>query len=155
MYLETSYYSLHVKGANVAKETTSSLCLHAGRISQFHRLHGLDQGWGNILGALVQTLFKFRRNQYVYKPTRCTKFLWIRLYFHYMLYMFRTVLVHHQEQLYKLYIAFGICRYVWLSCRYTKKSFRVPIGILKSKTRSWSIPQITINYCIIINKRYI
>ena len=25
--------------------------------------------------------------------------------------MFRTVLVHHQEQLYKLYIAFGICRY--------------------------------------------
>ena len=27
-----------------------------------------------------------------------------------MLYMFRTVLVHHQEQLYKLYIAFGICR---------------------------------------------
>jgi hypothetical protein len=28
-----------------------------------------------------------------------------------MLYMFRTILVHHQEQLYKLYIAFGICRY--------------------------------------------
>ena len=26
--------------------------------------------------------------------------------------MFRTVLVHHQEQLYKLYIAFGICRYM-------------------------------------------
>ena len=33
-----------------------------------------------------------------------------------MLYMFRTVLVHLQEQLYKLYIAFGICRYVWLLC---------------------------------------
>ena len=29
-----------------------------------------------------------------------------------MLYMFRTVLVHHQEQLYKLYIAFGICWYM-------------------------------------------
>ena len=28
-----------------------------------------------------------------------------------MLNMFRTVLVHHQQQLYKLYIAFGICRY--------------------------------------------
>ena len=28
-----------------------------------------------------------------------------------MFYMFRTVLVHYQEQLYKLYIAFGICRY--------------------------------------------
>ena len=25
-----------------------------------------------------------------------------------MLYMFRTLLVHHQEQLYKLYIVFGI-----------------------------------------------
>ena len=29
-----------------------------------------------------------------------------------MLYVFRTILVHHQEQLYKLYIAFGICRYM-------------------------------------------
>ena len=28
-----------------------------------------------------------------------------------MLYMFRTVLVHLQEQFYKLYIAFGIWRY--------------------------------------------
>ena len=36
----------------------------------------------------------------------------IRFYFHYMLYMFRTVLVHLQEQLYKLYIAFGLCRYM-------------------------------------------
>ena len=26
--------------------------------------------------------------------------------------MFRTILVHLQEQLYKLYIAFGICRYM-------------------------------------------
>ena len=38
--------------------------------------------------------------------------------------MFRTILVHHQEQLYKLYIAFGICRYmpvpyVWLLCGYS------------------------------------
>ena len=29
-----------------------------------------------------------------------------------MLYMFRTILVHHQEQLYKLYIALGICRFM-------------------------------------------
>ena len=29
-----------------------------------------------------------------------------------MLYMFRTILVHLQEQLYKLYITFGICRYM-------------------------------------------
>ena len=36
-----------------------------------------------------------------------------------MLYMFRTILVHHQEQLYKLYIAFGIRRYVWLLCGYS------------------------------------
>ena len=33
-----------------------------------------------------------------------------------MPYMFRTVLVHHQEQLYKLYIAFGICRYHTCGC---------------------------------------
>ena len=35
-----------------------------------------------------------------------------------MLYMFRTILVHHQEQLYKLHIAFGICRYVYNSQKY-------------------------------------
>ena len=30
-----------------------------------------------------------------------------------MLYMFRTILVHHQEQLYKLYIAYtGISQYI-------------------------------------------
>ena len=40
------------------------------------------------------------------------KILVIRLYYQYTLYMFRTVLVHHQEQLYKLYIAFGICRFM-------------------------------------------
>ena len=33
-----------------------------------------------------------------------------------MLYMFRTILVHHQEQLYKLYVAFGICRYNMSGC---------------------------------------
>ena len=30
--------------------------------------------------------------------------------------MFRTVLVHYQEQLYKLYIAFGLCRYHTCGC---------------------------------------
>ena len=35
-----------------------------------------------------------------------------------MPYMFRTILVHHQEQLYKLYIAYtGICRYHTCGCR--------------------------------------
>ena len=33
-----------------------------------------------------------------------------------MLYIFRTILVHHQEQLYKLYIAFDICRYHMCVC---------------------------------------
>ena len=51
--------------------------------------------------------------QYVYKPTRCTESLWLDFIFYYMLYVFRTILVHHQEQLYKLYIAFGICRYTY------------------------------------------
>ena len=46
--------------------------------------------------------------QYVYKPTRCTEFLWLDFIFQYTLYMFRTILVHHQEQLYKLYITSGI-----------------------------------------------
>ena len=36
-----------------------------------------------------------------------------------MLYMFQTILVHLQEQLYKLYIAFGVGRYVWLLCGYS------------------------------------
>ena len=31
-----------------------------------------------------------------------------------MLYMFRPILVHLQEQLYELHITFGICLYVWL-----------------------------------------
>ena len=30
--------------------------------------------------------------------------------------MFRTILVHHHEQLYKLYIAFGICWYHTCGC---------------------------------------
>ena len=33
-----------------------------------------------------------------------------------MLYMFRTVLVHLQEQHFKLYIAFGVCRYHTSGC---------------------------------------
>ena len=33
-----------------------------------------------------------------------------------MLYIFRTVLVHLQEQLYELYITFGICRYHTSGC---------------------------------------
>ena len=35
---------------------------------------------------------------YVYKPTRCTKFLWLDFIFQYPLYMFRTESVHFQEQ---------------------------------------------------------
>ena len=34
--------------------------------------------------------------QYVYKPTRCTKFMWLDFIFQYTLYMFRTVSVHLQ-----------------------------------------------------------
>ena len=33
-----------------------------------------------------------------------------------MLYMFRPILVHNQEQLYKLYVTFGICRYHTSGC---------------------------------------
>ena len=40
-----------------------------------------------------------------------------------MLYIFRTVLVHHQEHLYKMYIAFGICGYV--ATRYVTGKYRL------------------------------
>jgi hypothetical protein len=59
------------------------------------------------------------------------KILVIRLYFHYTLYMFRTVLVHLQEQTsYKLYVIFGIIRYVWLLCYYRKDWTRRILYIL-------------------------
>ena len=64
-----------------------------------------------FLGAFTK-LRKATIKQYVYKPTRCAKFLWLDFIFQYTLYMFRTVLVHHQEQLYKLCITFGVCRYM-------------------------------------------
>ena len=54
--------------------------------------------------------------QYVHKPTRCTKFLWLDFIFYETLCMFRTILVHLQEQLYKLYIALDISRYHKSGC---------------------------------------
>ena len=38
--------------------------------------------------------------------------------------MFRAILVHHQEQLYKLYVAFGICLYVQLLCGHSQTTAR-------------------------------
>ena len=63
------------------------------------------------------------------------KILVIRLYFHYTLYMFRTVLVHLQEQtFYKLYVVFGISRNVWLLqpdvSAYTKYDIQLIKGLL-------------------------
>ena len=59
-----------------------------------------------------------------------------------MLYIFRTILVHHQEQLYKLYIAFGICRYVWLLCGYSHTTVRRMISAYaetcRASNRKWS-----------------
>ena len=43
-----------------------------------------------------------------------------------MLYMFRTILVRHQEQLYKLYIAFGIRRYMLCGYSHTTARRMVP-----------------------------
>jgi hypothetical protein len=37
--------------------------------------------------------------QYVNKPKRRTKFLWLNFILYYKLYMFRTISVHHQERL--------------------------------------------------------
>ena len=60
-----------------------------------------------------------------------------------MLYMFRTLLVHHQEQLYKLYIAFGIRRYkpipyVWLLCGYSQTTART-IGIYQMRCTAYKV----------------
>ena len=53
-----------------------------------------------------------------------------------MLYMFRTILVHHQEQLYKLYIVIGIWRYVWLLCDYIHTTARRMVRLdVSSSTR--------------------
>ena len=52
--------------------------------------------------CLVETGLKIQRCMHrasSYKTNKMHKILVIRLYFHYMFYMFRTVLVHHQEQL--------------------------------------------------------
>ena len=49
-----------------------------------------------------------------------------------MLYMFRTVLVRHQEQLYKLYIPLGICRY---QMRCTAYKVAPDDGLTQSETR--------------------
>ena len=54
---------------------------------------------------------------YVYKPTRCTKFLWLD-------FIFSLDALHVSDyNFYKLYIAIGMCRYmpieyVWLLCGY-------------------------------------
>ena len=61
--------------------------------------------------------------QYAYKPTRCTKFLWLDFILQYTLYMFRIVSVHLQEQLFisctSHLVYAGICWYVWLLCCYS------------------------------------
>ena len=55
-----------------------------------------------------------------------------------MLYMFRTVLVHHQEQLCKLYIAFGVCRHHTSGCWF--------IYILTDSASTYIRPHK--NYCV-------
>ena len=69
----------------------------------------------------------------------------IRLYFLLDAYMFWTILVHHQEQLYKLYIAFGMCRYmpirlavVWL-CGYPHNSQTYGTGIYQTRCTAYEV----------------
>ena len=51
--------------------------------------------------------------------------------------MFRTILVHHQEQLYKLYMAFGICRYMQM-CGYNHTTAR-RIGIYQMRCAAYKV----------------
>ena len=59
-----------------------------------------------------------------------------------MLYMFRTILVYLQGQLYKLYVAFGICRYmpvpyVWLLCGYNNQTYGT--GIYQMRCTAYKV----------------
>ena len=65
-------------------------------------------------------IWRVHKIQYVYKWTKCTEFLWLDFIFYKRLYMFRIILVHLHEQLYKLYITFGIWRYHTMVSAYTK-----------------------------------
>ena len=47
--------------------------------------------------------------------------------------MFRTILVHQQEQIYKLYIAFGIRRYMPIYLAYVVGSKSFPPDIQKPR----------------------
>ena len=55
--------------------------------------------------------------------------------------MFRTVLVHHQEQLYKLYIAFGVCRYHTCGYSHTTATRMVPAytGIYQMRYTAYKV----------------
>ena len=66
-----------------------------------------DKNWAIVCFRYEQILYKGVK-LYVYKQTGRTKFLWLDFILYYMLYMFRTVSVHNQEQLYKLCVVFGI-----------------------------------------------
>ena len=61
------------------------------------------------------------------------KILVIRLYFLLDALHVRAKLVHHQEKLYKLYIAFGICRYHTCGCS-------VAIATQQPDVWYWNIP---------------
>ena len=90
---------------------TSRISFHSSRcnVTQHFRLLRTS----NISLCFTEVL---SMPKYVYKPTRCTKFLWLDIIFFWTLYMFQTILVHLQEQLDKLYIAFGICLYHTSGC---------------------------------------
>ena len=68
----------------------------------------------NVTGSGNLTLYApFIILQYVYKPTRCTKILVIRLYFPLdALHVSDHVSPSSGAIFYRLYIAFGICRYM-------------------------------------------
>ena len=56
-----------------------------------------------------------------------------------MLYMFRTILVHHREQLYKLYIAFAICRYMPVRVATATRMVPVYTGIYQTRCTAYKV----------------
>ena len=109
-----------------------------------YSLHKLSAGW--IYFSNLTLYAPCIILQYAYKPTRCAKFSSLNFIFHLMLYMFRTILVHLQEQIlwavhriWYMSVYAGICRYVWLLCGYKSCSWRWTNIVWNMYSIKWKI----------------
>ena len=113
--------------AVILRRSVTTACqskkVNGSRWRKLIKFHGdMFSGYCPLDGGSVSFVGRNQRfGEICIQTNKMHKIMWLDFIFYEMLYMFRTILVHHQEQLYKLYIAFGVCRYmpvpqVWLSC---------------------------------------